>query len=180
MIDTHSHILPGLDDGAENIKQSLAFMRTAESEGVKIVFATPHTCDGVFNCKKEQVLHALDGLNLILREADIATQLLSGAEVRVNHDLVAEYDKGNLLTLNNAGAYLLIELPAMFMAPAIVMMIRQLKDRGVTPIIAHAERNPMIMTKPEFATDFVYNGAVIQITAGTLSGDFGKDRKSVV
>ena len=68
MIDTHSHILPGLDDGAENIKQSLAFMRTAESEGVKIVFATPHTCDGVFNCKKEQVLHALDGLNLILRE----------------------------------------------------------------------------------------------------------------
>ena len=174
MIDTHSHILPGLDDGAENISQSLAFMRMASSEGVKIVFATPHTCDGVFNCTKDQVLCALDEFNSVLGEQGIDTRLLPGAEVRVNHDLVAEYDKGNLLTLNNAGAYLLIELPAMFMAPAIVMMIRQLKDRGVTPIIAHAERNPMIMTKPELAVDFVYNGGLIQITAGSLAGDFGK------
>ena len=174
MIDTHSHILPGLDDGAANISQSLAFMRMAASEGVKTVFATPHTCDGVFNCTKDQVLCALDGFNSGLEEQGIDTRLLPGAEIRVNHDLVTEYDKDNLLTLNNAGVYLLIELPAMFMAPAIVMMIRQLRDRGVTPIIAHAERNPMIMTKPELAADFVYNGGLIQITAGSLYGDFGK------
>lgn len=174
MIDTHSHILFGLDDGAGDISQSLAFMRMAASEGVKTVFATPHTCDGVFNCTKDQVLCALDELNSALGEQGIDTRLLPGAEVRVNHDLVTEYDKGNLLTLNNAGSYLLIELPAMFMVPAIVMMIRQLRDRGVTPIIAHAERNPMIMTKPEITAEFIYNGAAIQMTAGSLLGDFGR------
>ena len=54
------------------------------------------------------------------------------------------------------------------------MMIRQLCDRGVTPIIAHAERNPMIINKPGLAAEFIYNGALIQITAGSLTGEFGK------
>jgi protein-tyrosine phosphatase len=174
MIDTHSHILPNMDDGAGNISEALKFVTFAAAQGVKIVFATPHSCDGVYDCSKEKILQACSELAGILKKEGISIRLLPGAEVRVNHDLVVEYDKGSLLSLNNAGTYLLIELPALFMIPAISMMIRQLKDRGVTPIIAHAERNPMIMTKPEITDTFVYAGAAIQITAGSLVGDFGK------
>jgi len=174
MIDTHSHILPNLDDGAGNISEALGFVTLAAGEGVKAIFATPHSCDGVYDCSKEKILQACSGLVAILKKEGISTRVFPGAEVRVNHDLVVEYDKGSLLSLNNAGTHLLIELPALFMTPAISMMIRQLKDRGVTPIIAHAERNPMIMSKPEIIDTFVYAGAAIQITAGSLVGDFGK------
>ncbi|MBA3009309.1 MAG: tyrosine protein phosphatase [Proteobacteria bacterium] len=177
MIDTHSHILAELDDGARDFSESLAFMETAASQGVETIFVTPHACDGVFNCIKDQILDACLNLAMALKENGCKTRVLPGAEIRVNHDLVAEYDKGSLLTLNNAGTHLLIELPAMFMTPAISRVIRQLKDRGVTPIIAHAERNPMIMTTPGIVTEFVYQGAVIQITAGSLLGDFGKFSK---
>jgi protein-tyrosine phosphatase len=174
VIDTHSHILPALDDGACDFSQSLAFMRLAASQGVEAVFATPHTCDGVYNCTKDQILSACRYLTAFLEEQGVETSVLPGAEVRVNHDLVMEYDRGDLLTLNNGGTHLLIELPALFMGHAISQMIRQLRDRGITPVIAHAERNPMILTKPELVADFTYNGAVIQITAGSLLGDFGK------
>lgn len=174
MIDTHAHIIPGVDDGARDLSEAVEFAKKAEEEGVDTIFATPHTCDGVYNCAKKEILLACSDLTAACEKAGISTRVLPGAEVRVNHDLVQEYDKGNILTLNNADTYLLMELPAMFMTDAISMMIRQLKDRGITPILAHAERNPMILNKPVLITDFIYNGAVIQVTAGSLMGDFGK------
>jgi protein-tyrosine phosphatase len=174
MIDTHAHILPAFDDGAKDLSETIKFVKKAASQGVHTILATPHVCDGVFNCSKDAILQACVDLAAVFQKAGISTRVLPGAEVRVNHDLVKEYDKGSLLTLNNAGGYILIELPTMFMANAISMMIRQLRDRGVTPIIAHAERNPMVLNKPELINDFTYNGALVQITAGSLMGDFGK------
>jgi len=174
MIDTHAHILPGMDDGANDLAQSIEFIKTAESQGVKTIFATPHACDGVFNCKKEDIIEKCNQLQTQVWDHGMSIQMLPGAEIRINHDLVSEFDKGNLLTLNDSDAYLLVELPLIFISKAISMMLRQLRERGVTPIIAHAERNPMILNKPDIITDFVYNGAVIQVTASSLTGDFGK------
>ncbi|WP_457553844.1 tyrosine-protein phosphatase [Desulfobacula sp.] len=174
MIDTHSHILPAIDDGATDLSESISFVKTAAAQGVEIIFATPHACDGVFNCTKDKILQACTDLTGALREKGIFTKILPGAEVRVNHDLVTEYDNGNLLTLNNSGTWLLIELPSMFIAKAVCLMLRQLKERDVTPIIAHAERNLMILNTPSLIKEFIYNGAVIQITAASLTGDFGK------
>jgi len=174
MIDTHSHILPAIDDGADDLSESIEFVKKAAGQGVDTIFATPHACDGVFNCTKDDILQSCAVLTDALNAKGISTRVLPGAEIRVNHDLIMEYDKDNLLTLNNSGRWLLIELPTIFMTKAVSMMIRQLKDRGVTPVIAHAERNPMIMNKPELISDFTYHGAVIQITGASLAGDFGR------
>lgn len=174
MIDTHAHILPGMDDGANDPTQSIELIRMAESQGVKTIFATPHACDGVYDCKKENILKKCSLLQTQLWDQGISIQVLPGAEVRINHDLVTEFDKGNLLTLNDSGCFLLVELPFIFVPTAICMMLKQLEDRGVTPIIAHAERNPMILNKPEIAAELVYSGAAIQVTASSLTGDFGK------
>lgn len=174
MIDTHAHILPGIDDGAQDVSQSLVFVKSAVKQGVEAVFATPHSFNGVYNNTKQEILSACFDLTEIINKKGISIKILPGAEVRVNHDLVKEYDNGNLLTLNNGNTHLLIELPEMFMSNAVSMMIRQLSDRGVTPIIAHAERNTMIYKNPELASEFVYSGALIQVTAGSLTGEFGK------
>ncbi len=174
MIDTHAHILPAIDDGARDLSESIEFIKTAAAQGVETIFATPHACDGVFNCTKENIIKACAGLNNALCAQGLLTIVLPGAEIRVNHDIVMEYDKGNLLTLNNADNWILLELPDVFIANAVCLMIRQLRERGLTPIIAHAERNLMILKKPALIGDFIYNGAVIQITAASLIGDFGK------
>jgi len=174
MIDTHSHILPAMDDGAADLSESIEFVKTAAAQGVDVIFATPHAFNGVFNCTKENILKACDTLTEAVRKQGILTRILPGSEIRVNHDIIMEYDKGNLLTLNNSGRWILLELPDVFMANAVCLMIRQLKKRGLSPIIAHAERNLMILNKLELINEFIYNGAVIQITAGSLTGDFGK------
>jgi protein-tyrosine phosphatase len=174
MIDTHAHILPAIDDGATDLSESIEFVKTAAAQGVDIIFATPHACDGVFNCTKENIIKACASLTDALSAQGISTSVLPGAEIRLNHDIVMEYDKGHLLTLNNADNWLLLELPDVFMANAVSLMIRKLRERGLTPIIAHAERNPMVLKNPGLISDFVYNGAVIQITAGSLTGDFGR------
>ncbi len=174
MIDTHSHILSGMDDGAADLTESIEFVKTAAAQGVHTIFATPHAFNGVFNCTKENIIQACDTLTKALYDEGILTRILPGSEIRVNHDIIAEYDKGNLLTLNNSDRWLLLELPDVFMANSVCLMIRQLKERGLTPIIAHAERNLMVINKPELINEFIYNGAVIQITAGSLANDFGK------
>ncbi len=174
MIDTHSHILAAIDDGASDLTESVSFIQQAAAQGVETIFATPHSYDGVFNCNREMILQAYSDLTELLEKKGVLSQVLPGSEVRLNHDLVMEYDKGNLLTLGDGGKYLLIELPTLFITKAVSLVIRQLRDRGVIPIIAHAERNPMILDKPEITAELVYSGAAIQITAGSLKGDFGK------
>jgi protein-tyrosine phosphatase len=175
MIDTHAHILPGLDDGPDTIQQAMKFVLEAARQGVKIMFATPHCHDGVYNCQKSDILAVW---RIMCHEVDTAgldVQILPGSEIRVNHDLIAQFDSGQLLTLGDTGKYLLLELPPMFMVPAMVQMVRQLRERNAVPIIAHAERNPMIMSRPEVAGELAFSGARIQITAASLTGDFGRE-----
>lgn len=174
MIDTHSHILPELDDGSESMEQSMEFIAQAVDQGVEVIFATPHSSDGVYDCKKEDILAAWEELCRAVDKAGLNIRIMPGAEVRVNHDLVTRFDGGDLLTLGDGGEYLLLELPPMFIVNGFLRMVRQLRDRGVTPIIAHAERNPMIMAQPELAADLIFTGARLQITAGSLTGDFGR------
>ncbi len=174
MIDTHSHILPNLDDGFETMAQSMDVITLAAAQGVRVIVATPHCCDGVYDCRKSDILAACRDLSAAVARAGIDIRILPGAEIRVNHDLVARFDAGDLLTLGNTGRYLLCELPPMFITQAVLQMIRQLTQRHVTPVIAHAERNPVIMAHPELASDLIFTGARLQVTAGSLTGDFGR------
>ncbi|MCF8113364.1 MAG: tyrosine protein phosphatase [Desulfotignum sp.] len=174
MIDTHSHILPGLDDGASDLSQALGFISLAAGQGVTAMFATSHCCDGVYNCDKNTILAACRDLCTAAEKSGIDMRILPGAEIRVNHDLVAQFDAGHLLTLGNAGRFLLLELPPMFIAHAVLRMTRQLREREIIPIIAHAERNPMVAGQPGLAAELIYQGARLQITAASLAGDFGR------
>jgi protein-tyrosine phosphatase len=175
LIDIHAHILPGLDDGAVDSVQALGFAKEAEKQGVTTVFATPHCCDGVYDCDKDTILAAAGDLAVSAREAGLTIQILPGAEIRITHDLIDRFDQGRLLTLGDTGKFLLLELPPMFITAGVFRMIRQLQDRGVTPVIAHAERNPMILDQPCLAAQAVAQGALMQVTAGSLTGDYGKD-----
>jgi protein-tyrosine phosphatase len=174
MIDTHSHILPGLDDGAGDTAEAMAFVREAVSQGVTVIYATPHSCDGVYNCEKNVICRVWHQLSEDVRKENLDIRIMPGSEIRLTHDLLDRLDAGRLLTLGDGGKFLLLELPSMFIPAGLVRIIHQLYERGITPIIAHAERNPMLVTQPALALELTGAGAVLQVSAGSVTGDYGR------
>ncbi len=104
-IDIHSHILPGIDDGAEDLEQSLEMIKIAALDGITAVAATPHVISGVYDTRKDQIISALQKLNKQIENENIPLQVLPGAEVRLEPDLPHRLQQGELITLNDNGRY---------------------------------------------------------------------------
>lgn len=174
MIDIHSHILPGLDDGPDALIQSVQMVKHAHAQSITILFATPHSMDGVYSCTPQDILRKCASLTDKLKENQIPVRIIPGSEIRLTHDLISLYDKGSLLTLNNQGTHLLVELPPLFIVEGVSRILRQLAERGIIAIIAHPERNMSIMKNLNILSGLIYDGALMQITATSLMGGFGK------
>ena len=110
MMDIHTHILPGVDDGAANMAEALGMARMAAKDGTTHMIATPHAFDGIFNSDKEQILEGCRELNIRLKAERIPLIILPGQEVRLTPELIDHIDNGAILTLNNTTC-ILIELP---------------------------------------------------------------------
>lgn len=175
MIDIHCHILPGIDDGPEDTAEALKMARIAVKDGVRTVVATPHCFDGVYDCQKADIVGLCRELNGALIQEGIGLTVLPGAEVRFTPELCRDVTQGEALTLGNFRDFILIELPELFIPDAVVMTLRALRDMRLTTIIAHPERNTMLMNKPEVVVQLIAAGAEMQLTAESLLGDFGKD-----
>lgn len=174
IIDIHAHILPSMDDGPGGVDQALMMVNQAFEEGVKSIIVTPHCCNGVYDLSKDDIFCACRKFRGVLEDHSISVQLHPGAEIRLNHDTVKQYDQGRLMTLNNSGRYLLLELPDTFLVDGVSMLLRQFAERGVTTVIAHPERNRLILRNGNIVDRLVSEGALLQITTSSLMGDFGK------
>ena len=174
MIDLHCHILPGLDDGPDTVDEAIKIAKAAVKEGVTTVVATPHCYNGVYTSPAGVIDEACRLLNEHLVARKVPLVVLPGSEIRITNDTVQLWDENLLVGLNGNRHVLLLELPNLFILEGINLLIRRLVDKGVQPIIAHPERNPVILKQPEVATALKYHGARLQVTAGSLVGDFGK------
>lgn len=177
MIDIHSHILPGLDDGAPNLEISLEMARAAAADGISKIIATPHVISDGFPNDREKILSALHTLRLAIQEEQIPVEVLPGGEYRLEPDLPQRLKRGEVLTLNDNGSFLLIELPGTVLPPFFEQVTYEIQLQGVTPVIAHPERNYVIAEKPEIMKAMTDRGILAQITAASITGDFGKDTK---
>ncbi|MGQ9825977.1 MAG: CpsB/CapC family capsule biosynthesis tyrosine phosphatase, partial [Desulfotomaculales bacterium] len=111
MVDLHTHILPGLDDGARNEEEALEMAACAAADGIAGLIATPHFIQGQFTPSRQEILAAVGRLNAGLGGAGVPVEVLPGAEYRLEPDLPERLRRGGLLTLNDAGRHLLVELP---------------------------------------------------------------------
>ncbi len=179
LIDLHTHILPGIDDGASDMEQSLAMAQIAVNDGITIIVATPHVITGEIDNSKQKILENVGNLNKCLEEAGITLQILPGAEYRLEPDLPRRMAAGELLTINDSGRYLMVELPTMMVPDYTGRILYDLQLQGLTPIIAHPERNIGFTREPELLADFVARGILTQITAGSTTGHFGKAVKRI-
>lgn len=173
LIDIHSHILPDTDDGALTMERALNMARVAVGEGITKIIATPHHQNGTFLNKKQDILKRVMTLNNMLRNENIPLEVLPGQETRIYGDLLEDFEKGDILTLNHTN-YLFIELPSGYVPRYTEQLLFDVQLKGLTPIIVHPERNAGFMEDPEKLLNLVKKGTLTQITASSLTGHFGK------
>lgn len=181
MIDIHSHILPGLDDGSQSMEETLAMLKMAAADGITGIVATPHVNNSIYPNSKETIIAKVEEVNRLLQSEHIPISVFPGAEIRLEPDLPERMAKKELLTINNTGSYLLIELPAEFIPTYTEQSLYELQLQGVIPIIAHPERCSGFHHDPARLTNLVAKGILLQITTGSIIGLFGnKTRKTAL
>lgn len=173
MIDLHCHILPGIDDGAENLEESITMCRIAYKDGIRTIVATPHTMDGIFLNERELILEEVDKLQRILISKKIDIRIIPGADVHINYNLLELIRDGKAMTINDHGKYILLEFPHQYVPPKIPEFVFKLKLNNITPIFTHPERNTAIQKDLNIIFHLVEQGALTQITSDSLIGEFG-------
>ena len=172
--DLHTHILPGVDDGAQTMAHSLDMLRNAAASDITTVVVTPHcSVPGYFdNFYTKDLKDRFSALQQAA--ADIPVHLLLGAEVRVTERIIPLLDEGMLPTINNS-RYLLTEFPIDFPAMLFPRVLEQLLARNVVPLIAHPERYDAVCEAPLIVEKWLEMGCHLQVTGGSILGKFGKN-----
>jgi protein-tyrosine phosphatase len=172
VIDLHSHILPGLDDGARTLDDALEIARAAVSDGITTIAATPHVREDYPTTAAAMEIGVRQLRTALEREA-IRLELLPGGEVSLEQ--LDRLSRDELLRFGLAGnpKYLLIETPYLGWPLPFGEIVSRLCSQDVTPVIAHPERNGAVQEDLEKVAGLVRGGALIQVTAASLDGRLG-------
>ncbi len=172
MIDIHSHILFGIDDGAADLEASIKMAQQAYIDGVTDIIATPHYIKGSYENTADIIIAKTAVLNRELKKMNIDVKIYPGAELYLDIDLLDDLFSKKLMSLNHS-MYVLIEFPFQSIPRGTDELIFKLLVNKYIPIIAHPERNSEFLRKPEKLYGFIEKGALVQMNAGSLLGDFG-------
>lgn len=173
MIDLHCHLLPGIDDGASDLETSLEMARMAVADGVDTTACTPHMMPGYFPNTAPQIRDAVRALQAAIDEAAVGLQLVTGADVHLVPGMVKGLREGRLMSLADS-RYFLFEPPHTIAPPRLAETIFEILAGGYVPIVTHPERLAWIESHYEIMRAAVDAGAWMQITAGALTGRFGR------
>lgn len=174
MIDLHCHILPGLDDGADNWGQSLEMASIAAMDGISGIVCTPHCSPAFPGNDRKGIMAAVEQLRTRLRQAKIVLDIYPGCELAIDANLPEKINSGELLTINDNRKIALIEMPPEVIPPNLGRFFWTLRTRGVNTVLAHPERNYFLMKNPSVLLEWVREGVMVQITAASLMGLFGQ------
>lgn len=175
MIEFHNHLIPGVDDGAQNIEESIALAKALVEEGVTHTVVTPHHLNRKYTNYAEDIRRQTEELQEALDGANVPLQVFPGQEVRIHETLIDSIDRGEIQFLDENGQYMLLEFPTTSIPTYTEDLLYELKHRGIIPIIAHPERNHIIQEEPNRLYRMIGMGALSQVTAASVAGIFGKD-----
>ena len=174
MLDLHAHVLPGLDDGPHDLTDALAVLRALVEDGVEAVAATPHVRDD-YPTSPQTMRKALAALVAAPEVAALDIQVLPGGEIALDRVPLLDRDERSAFGLGGNPGLLLLEFPSYGWPHVLLPIVRSLVDDGVVPVIGHPERNAAVQRNPQLLRDAVDEGAVVQLTAGSVAGRFGRD-----
>jgi protein-tyrosine phosphatase len=175
MIDIHCHILPGLDDGPESFEMAAAMAEMAVADGVTHIIATPHASPdhpfipNLLKQRRDELQQMFEGRLTLATGCDFHLSLENLHEIR---------SEPERFTLNQKN-YLLVEFADFSIPPSLDQALHELQLGGLSPIITHPERNPLIRAQPERLFRWLRQGCYVQLTAQSLSGRFGRAAQEV-
>src|SRR5438477_11556622 len=169
VIDLHTHVLPGLDDGARSLAEARAMALDAAAQGVSVLAATPHVRDD-YPTTPEAIEDAVAELRDDFAEQGIPVEVLHGAEVALDLLWMIPPEDLHRFTIAQNGRYLLLEVPYRGWPLAFESAVVRLLELGVTPLLAHPERNPEVQDRPDRVRAVVEAGALLPVTAASLEG----------
>lgn len=173
MVDIHAHILPGLDDGPREFRDSLAMLRLAASTGTTDIVATPHA-SLQFPYDPEAVRARLAELRAAVGDL---VRIHEGCDLQLHYENIRQaLDHPGRFSINGKG-YLLVEFPDLLIARNMHEIFAQMREAGLTPVITHPERNWLLHQRLEDLEVWVSQGCALQITAQSLLGRFGREAR---
>ena len=173
MYDLHAHILPGVDDGAETIEQTLEMARVAAQSGTRFLLATPHRRDVTERSCVASLRDLFDEVGVRVREQDTELTLVLGMENHLDLELPDEVTAGRALPIGDT-RYILVEMPFVGRPMYVEDVLYRLQLQGLIPVLAHPERIETFQRDPKLLLDLVERGMLSQITAGSAIGVFGR------
>ncbi|HID75606.1 MAG TPA: hypothetical protein EYP56_06365 [Planctomycetaceae bacterium] len=174
LVDIHCHLLPGLDDGPDGWDETLAMARMAAEDGITVVVATPHQLGNFAHNRGDAIRQLVHQARELFDRHAIPLDVLPGADVRIEPEMVSRIAAGDVLTLADRRRYVLLELPHEVYLP-LEALIGQLRAAGLVGVLSHPERNLGILARPGVVTSLVEAGCLMQVTAGSLTGSFGPE-----
>jgi protein-tyrosine phosphatase len=176
MIDTHNHLLPGIDDGARDVEETLKMCRMAVEDGIRVIVATPHSFDGKFVNDVDKIKLMVRDLNTELDSIGLDLTIMPGMEVRITEDLPGLVADGKVLSLNE-GKYILLEFHPSQIPSGFENLARDLASSGFNLVLGHPEKNSVIQSAPEYlfrlCKQFKPGEMLGQVSADSLTGKNG-------
>lgn len=177
MIDFHSHIVPGVDDGANSEEMALAMIKMAVSSGTEKIVATPHYVRGRFQVSREEIDKEITKLQNLVKGMEIPIEIYKGQEVYYSENILQYYLEGEINTIEGT-RYMLVELPMKeFNVDKVINSFYEIQLKGIVIILAHPERYIEFIKKPSLINKFIDEGFLFQLNTGSISGEFGKSVK---
>lgn len=177
MIDIHSHILPAVDDGAADLHQALAMLRLAVADGITTQILTPHIEAGRYCNTGESLKKAFAVFEAIVKKEKIAIELKLAAEIRIGPELMPMISDEHMPWLGRwqGAKVFLLEFPHGSIPVGVINVIKWLSKHNVRPVIAHPERNRELQRDITKLKPLVEEGCLLQITASSITGQFGRE-----
>ncbi len=176
MIDLHSHILPGLDDGSPDIATSLEMARMAVSDGITVMACTPHLMSGIYDNDASDIRLKVNEFQKRLGDAGIDLSLVVGSDAHIRPDFLSCLRDGRILCLNDS-RYVLFEPPHNIVPQRLEDLLFSMVVDGYVPVLTHPERLKWIEQHFAMFERLVIAGVWMQVTGGSLTGRFGRRPK---
>lgn len=175
MVDIHSHILWGLDDGAKTLDESLAMGRSAGEHGTTDIVASPHA-NHYYPFQTSLITERLDELNAVCSGT---IKVHYGCDFHLHFENIEDALKNPERYTINHLRYLMVEFADLTIPPNIHDIFQRLQQTGIIPVITHPERNPILQRHPSMMDPWIEGGCHLQLTAQSLTGHFGRTAKQV-
>lgn len=175
MIDLHCHFLPGIDDGPETMAESLLLARMAVEDGITHTVLTPHIHPGRYDNDKVSIDKVFQTYKQKLSDKEINLNVRMASEVRISMEMLQLIAEDKVPFLGELDGYkiLLLEFPHSHILSGSEKMVDYLLSRNIRPLIAHPERNKDVLRDLKKIEPFVKMGCLLQLTAGSVAGQFG-------